>query len=225
MEKADDLNASQKKTALTRLRVLKMIESPKDGPGIDDLVEPDVITVVYMGGPHMGRSRMSPILVSFFSALMMPSKKHGTFQRVVAVDEINLLDEDAWRMFLRAARLARHLGLMGQDLMCVPDEMFGVAGICAVFRQSSPQVWEQQRQRIGGLQGYRWGDVGSLPMAEAIVTSLESTDGQMARRVRFRPPLCMHGGYTRGRSEDRGSRQAQNAAKLPLTPAYARGLM
>ena len=123
---------------------------------------------------------------------------------MIAVDEINLLegDEPVWRMLVKGGRLARHRGwllvLMGQDLLCVPDEMFSTVGMTATFRQSSPQVFEHGRARIGPLRGYRFEDVSRLGNAEAILTTLLSTDGQESRRVKLRPPLCMHGGFTRG---------------------------
>ena len=82
--------------------------------------------------------------------------------------------------------------------MGVPDELFSAVGMCAVFQQSNPVAWEHLRHRVGPLRGVRWEDVAFLEPGFAVLTSLLSTDRQQAHLVRFRPPLCMHGGYTRG---------------------------
>jgi len=136
----------------------------------------------------------------------MPSEEHGEFHRVIVVDEVNLLAEDpvAWRVFTRVARLVRHRGvtllLMGQDLNCVPDELFGLAGFCAVFQLANPRIWEHVRDRVGALRRWRFGDVEGLRPGEALLAARVTTDPrwqQGARLVRMRPLQCEHGGRTR----------------------------
>src|SRR5205085_5841394 len=129
--------------------------------------------------------------------LLMPSPVHGAFQRVITVDEVNLLarDEAVWPALVRTARLVRHLGstlvLMGQDLLCVPDELFGLAGVCAVFQQRSPRIFEHIRDRTGALRGVRFDEVSGLGVGEALIAATHATAPtwrQGCRRVRIRPP-------------------------------------
>src|SRR5262249_31918376 len=146
------------------------------------------------------------ILVAMLGGLMMPSERHGEFQRVIAVDEFNLVEEDERMMkaMVRVARLVRRrgatLGLMGEGLLDVSDAMFALAELCVVFKQRNPRVFEHLRDRVGALRGWHFNDVCDLDPAVALVAATTTTDPKWrvgARKVRFRPLLCMHGGMTR----------------------------
>lgn len=39
--------------------------------------------------------------------------------------------------------------------------------------------------------------MATLDNAEALIVALLSGDGKMIHKVKLRPPLCMHGGFTR----------------------------
>jgi hypothetical protein len=154
----------------------------------------------------MGHGRVAPLLVGLLSGLLMPSPMHDAFQRVITVDEVNLLsrDEAVWPALVRTARLVRHLGstllLMGQDLLCVPDELFGLAGVCAVFQQRSPRIFEHIRDRTGALRGVRFEHAAGLGVGEALLCATHASHPgwqKGCRRVRVRPPRCLHGGFTR----------------------------
>ena len=137
-----------------------------------------------------------PLLVSVLGAILMPSPEHGEFQRVIAVDEFNLIQEDerAEQALVRVARLAR------QDLLEVSDALFGLSGLCLVFRQRNPRMFEHLRERVGALRGYSFEDVAQLGPGEALLAASDTTDPRWraaTRRVRLRPLRCMHGGMTR----------------------------
>ncbi len=145
-------------------------------------------------------------MVALMNGLMLPSEQHGPFQRCIVVDEVNLLDKDeqAWEAFTRTARLVRHRGsllmLVGQDLLSVPDALFGLAGMVVTFALRNPRVYEHLRERVGALRGWLFEGVQRLGTGEALVALNESTDPAWrrgARVVRFRPLQCMHGGMTR----------------------------
>lgn len=208
IDEAEDLNAQHRRAAHARLRLLEEIAAPRDAPqaSLWDLCEPGVATVFYLGGPHMGHGRVAPLLTALLSALLMPSPAHGPFHRLLLVDEVNLLCRDAVALdaFVRTARLCRHraatLVLSGQDLLCLPDELLGLAGLCAVFQQRSPRLFEHLRERLGPLRGVRYDEVARLPVGHALLGAAASTDPTWrpgARRLRVRPPRCLHGGITR----------------------------
>ncbi len=189
-----------------RVGWLDEIANPPDGPGIWQMYEPHVATVAYLGGPYVGQRRVLPVLVGLVHALMAPSPEHGPIQRVLTVDEVNLLDrlDAAWQAFLRVARLVRHRGatliLLGQDLLGVPDELFGLAEMVFVFMLRNPRIWEHLRDRVGSLHGRRFSEVQALQVAEAIVALTHSTEAKYRRgslNLKVRPPRCMHGGFTR----------------------------
>ena len=206
IDNAKDLDSRMKGAAHTRLNWLGDIASPLDGPGIWDMYEPGWATVGYLGGPYVGQRRVLPVLVGMLHGLMMPSKIHGAFQRIITVDEMNLLEklDAAWTAFTRVGRLVRHLGsmliLMGQDLKCVDDELFGLAELVFVFLLRNPKIWEHIRDRVGSLQGRKWNDVAILKAAECILGMSRSTVPAYRNnsvKLKIRPPRCEHGGYTR----------------------------
>lgn len=206
IDEADDLTVSMKRSAKARLAALDRIGSKPGGPGLWDMVEPGWATVLYLGGPHMGRGERVPMLLGLLNSLMRQSEEHGEFQRVISVDEVNLLagDEPAWQGFIRGARQVRHRGwvllIFGQDLNCVPDELFGLAGMVAVGRLRNPRVFQVIKERTASLTGNDFGDVQHLGPSEFLLAVVDSTDPEWrgaARVIRARPPLCMHGGYTR----------------------------
>ena len=43
-----------------------------------------------------------------------------------------------------------------QPRLCVPDELFGVAGLVFVFSVRNPKIWKHIRERVGALHGRRW---------------------------------------------------------------------
>src|SRR5581483_4342161 len=193
-------------SAHARLSLLAQIASPPDGPGMWQMFEPGTATVVYLGGPHMGRRDVLPLVVGMLNGLMLPSPEHGAFQRFIVVDEVNLFDEDrlAWRAFTRAGRMVRHLGstlgLLGQDLMHVTDELFGLAGMVAVGRLRNPRVLEHIVERYSPLRGVRAEYVQDLAPGEMVFGMSEASDpGLRGRwcRARVRPLRCLHGGRTR----------------------------
>src|SRR5205807_679062 len=101
-------------------------------------------------------------------------------------------DVVAWEAFVRAGRLVRHLGLtmmlIGQDLMCVPAELFGLAGVVGIMAQKSPLIWEHARERVGALRGHRWEEVARLEPGYMLLAVSVSTDPlwqQAARLVRI----------------------------------------
>ena len=128
--------------------------------------------MTYLGGPYVSQRRVLPTLVGLLHGIMMPSAVHGEFQRIITIDEVNLLEklDAAWTAFTRAGRLVRHKGstliLMGQDLNCVDDELFGLAELVFVFMLRNPRIWEHIRDRVGSLHGRRWSEVSTLQVAE-----------------------------------------------------------
>ena len=206
IDNAKDLNSTMKGVAHTKLNWLEEIASPPGKPGLWQMIEPGVSTVFYLGGPYVGQRRVLPILVGLLHGIMIPSPEHGEFQRIITVDEVNLLEklDAAWEAFIRAGRLVRHKGstliLMGQDLNCVPDELFGLAELVFVFMLRNPKIWEHIRDRVGSLHGRRWSEVATLQVAEAILGMSRSTDPELRRasaKLRIRPPRCEHGGWSR----------------------------
>ncbi len=206
VDHAKDLNSTMKLAAHTKLNWLAEIASPPGGPGMWDLFGPGVGTVVYLGGPYVSQRRVLPILVGLLHGIMIPSAEHGEFQRIIVVDEVNLLEklDAAWDAFTRAGRMVRHKGstlmLMGQDLNCVPDDLFNLAELVFVFMLRNPKVWEYIRDRVGSLHGRRFTEVAGLQIAEAIVGMSRSTDPrlrQASAKMKVRPPLCQHGGFSR----------------------------
>jgi hypothetical protein len=108
------------------------------------------------------------------------------------------------RAFIRTARVVRHRGaillLMGQDMNCFPTELFGLAALVGVMNLRSPALFEFIRERTGLLEGRRYKEVAKLEPGWMLLGSALSTDPEWrcgARIVRLRPPLCMHGGFTR----------------------------
>lgn len=200
-----DLQSYQRNLARASLVLLEQISGPPDGSGIWQIFEPGVASILYLGGPFMSKTRVAPIVVALLNALMMPSPEHGPFQRVITVDEVNLLDDDeiAWKAFTKFARLVRHLGshllLLGQDLNHVPDELFGLAEFVAVFHLRNPKTFEYIRDRVGALRNCRYSEVESLKEAWAILAATRATSPRWPgfRKVRMRPPCSMHGGFTR----------------------------
>ena len=203
---AGDLDSRMKLSAHARLNYLEEIASPADGPGIWDMFGPNMVTVVYLGGPYVGQRRVLPVLVGMLHGLMMPSPVHGEFQRIITIDEVNLLEklDAAWTAFTRVSRLVRHRGsmliLMGQDLNCVDDELFGLAELVFVFALRNPRIWEHIQERVGSLRGRKWNDVALLQVAECIVGMTRSTVAAYRNssvKLKVRPPRCEHGGFTR----------------------------
>ena len=203
---AKGIDSRMQGAAHTKLNWLEEIASPPDGPGMWDMIEPNMATVVYLGGPYVSQQRVLPILVGLLHGMMLPSDQHGEFQRIITVDEVNLLEklDAAWNAFVRAGRLVRHMGstlmLMGQDLNCVPDELFGLAELVFVFMLRNPKIWEHIRDRVGSLHGRRFSEVASLQVAEAILGMTRCTDPELRRasaKLKIRPPRCEHGGWSR----------------------------
>src|SRR5207244_1392675 len=102
IEEESDLKADQKRNALRRLDQYQEFEAPEGDPGLWGMVEPGWATIFYLGGPHMGRSRVAPLVVGLLNGMTLPSPVHGQFQRVIVVDEVNLMAEEklAWRVFI-----------------------------------------------------------------------------------------------------------------------------
>ena len=90
--------------------------------------------------------------------------------------------------------------LMGQDLNCVDDELFGLAELVFVFALRNPKIWQHIQERVGSLQGRKWNDVAILKAAECILGMSRSTVAAYRNnsvKLKIRPPRCEHGGYTR----------------------------
>ena len=171
-----------------------------------DHVAPGTLTIIGLAGRWLRRRDVFPVIVALLNAVAQPSARHGALQRLIALDEINLLGQDpaVWEHLIATARLVRHSGstlwLAGQDLFSVPDELLGLATQVLCFRLVSPQVVIDVRRRVSGLRGFTAAQLARLPPGHALWVPGDSTDPAwcgVAEPVLLRPSLAAHGGHTR----------------------------
>ena len=206
IDEAQDLPQNLKAAAHRRLRLLDKIVVPAGAASLWDAVEPGVVTVFIVTGRQIGRWDTVPLIVGLVSALSRPSERHGKFSRLFLLDEMNRFDHEPLVLshLLTTARQIRHRGswlvLCAQDLLWLPEELFGLATMMGTFRVQNPQVFEHVRARWAGYAGHGAREVAELPRGTLLLSAAESSCPEWhgrARLLRARPLCCERGGATK----------------------------